>query len=42
VAITFSGCACRKEAEEIVASYPSLRVENVRAANAYVAEPARA
>jgi hypothetical protein len=41
VAITFSGCACRKEAEEIVASYPPLRVEKVRAATAYGAGLAR-
>ena len=41
VAVVLDNLAAGLSAEEIVASYPSLRVEDVRAATAYAAELAR-
>ena len=41
VAVVLDNLAAGLSAEDIVASYPTLRVEDVRAATAYAAERAR-
>jgi uncharacterized protein (DUF433 family) len=41
VAVVLDNLAAGLGAEEIVASYPSLRIEDIRAATAYAAELAR-